>query len=141
MTPPRIKQKPSVLTLLWQRSLKFGWTVYGSRSEGQRNRQEEMFHLEWCPKGRNEKLPLQKKKIIPSPCPVLFFLPLKSFPQELTIGKTDAALNIQASYLSNFSADIHMSLFTHQLIQVQEIRCTMVLKQLISLIFPNHIDT
>lgn len=47
------------------------------------DRKEEMFHLEWCPKGRNENLPLQKKKC------VLFFLPLKSFPQEPTIGKTD----------------------------------------------------
>lgn len=61
----------------------------------ERDRKEEMFYF---------------------PCnlvlmPVLFFLLLMSIPQELRIGKTAAALNIQASYYSNFSAELHMSLF------------------------------
>lgn len=66
------------------------------------DRREEMFNLECVLKGEMRNLPCKKKN---SPHlvlkPVLSFLPLKYFPQELTIGKTDAALNIQASYLSN----------------------------------------
>lgn len=63
----------------------------------------------------------RKEEMFYFPCnlvlmPVLFFLLLMSgdVPQELRIGKTDAALNIQASYYSNFSAELHMSLFRLQ---------------------------
>lgn len=100
MTPPRLKQRPSALTLLWQRSLKSGWTVYGSCRET--DRKKEMFQF---------------------PCnlvlmPVLFFLFLMSIPQELQIGKTDAALNIQASYFSNFSAELYVIVQSSVLLRV-----------------------